>query len=82
VAYRGAHGDGSYGARHFELQVSVVGDGHELRVTRSPKNGMIRPLNSVLKLVGVPKVTERSIHLSGVTRFNGTTLSKRPPISQ
>ena len=32
VLVRGADGDDPVGARHLELQVGVVGDGHELRV--------------------------------------------------
>ena len=30
-----------WGARHLQLKVRIVGDGHELRVTRSPQNGMV-----------------------------------------
>jgi hypothetical protein len=32
VAVRGSDGDGFVGARHLELEVRVVGDGHELGV--------------------------------------------------
>jgi hypothetical protein len=44
MLYHGAHGDGSRRARHFELQVGIVGDSHELRVERPSKDGMISPL--------------------------------------
>jgi hypothetical protein len=36
VSVRGSDGDGPVGARHLELEVGVVGDGHELGVARSP----------------------------------------------
>ena len=36
VFVRGADGDDPVGARHLELQVGVVGDGHELRVAWPP----------------------------------------------
>jgi hypothetical protein len=37
VSVRGADGDDPIGARHLELQVGVVGDGHELRVAWPPQ---------------------------------------------
>jgi hypothetical protein len=43
VAVRGADGDDSLGARHLELEVCVVGDGHELGVARSSQNRVIGP---------------------------------------
>jgi hypothetical protein len=36
VSIRGADGDDPVGARHFELEVGVVGDGHELGVAWPP----------------------------------------------
>ena len=39
----GADGDDPTGARHLELQVCVIRYGHELRVTRSPQNGVESP---------------------------------------
>jgi hypothetical protein len=41
VAVRGSDGDDSVRARHLELEVRVVGDGHELGVARSPQHRMI-----------------------------------------
>ena len=37
---RSADGDDPTWAQHLEVEVGVVGDGHELRVTRSPQNGV------------------------------------------
>jgi hypothetical protein len=37
VLVRGADGDDPVGARHLELEVGVVGDGHELRVAWPPQ---------------------------------------------
>jgi hypothetical protein len=37
VFVRGADSDDPVGARHLELQVGVVGDGHELRVAWPPQ---------------------------------------------
>ena len=36
----GADGDDPMGARHLQLEVCVVGDGHELRVTWTFQDGM------------------------------------------
>jgi hypothetical protein len=36
VSVRGADGDDLVGARHLELEIGVVGDGHELGVAWSP----------------------------------------------
>jgi hypothetical protein len=43
VAIRGSDGDGSVGAWHLELEVRVVGDGHELGVARSSQHCVIGP---------------------------------------
>jgi hypothetical protein len=43
VAVRGSDGDDSLGARHLKLEVSVVGDGHELGVARSSQHRVIGP---------------------------------------
>jgi hypothetical protein len=41
VLVRGADGDDHVGARHLELEVSVVGDGHELGVAWSPQHCVV-----------------------------------------
>jgi hypothetical protein len=41
VAVRGFDGDDSLGARYLELEVRVVGDGHELGVARSSQHRVI-----------------------------------------
>jgi hypothetical protein len=41
VSVCGADGDDPVGARHLELEVGVVGDGHELGVTWSPQHCMV-----------------------------------------
>jgi hypothetical protein len=43
MAVRGSDGDDSLGARHLNLEVSVVGDGHELGVARSSQHCVIGP---------------------------------------
>jgi hypothetical protein len=43
VAVRGPDGDDSLGARHLELEVGVVGDGHELGVAWSSQHRVIGP---------------------------------------
>jgi hypothetical protein len=43
VAVRGSDGDGSVGAWHLELEVCVVGDGHELGIARSSQHRVIGP---------------------------------------
>jgi hypothetical protein len=41
VSVRGSDGDDPIGARHLELEVSVVGDGHELGVAWSPQHCVV-----------------------------------------
>jgi hypothetical protein len=41
VSVRGADGDDPIGARHLELEVGVVGDGHELGVAWSPQHCVV-----------------------------------------
>jgi hypothetical protein len=41
VSVRGADGDDPVGARHLELEVGVVGDGHELGVAWSPQHCVV-----------------------------------------
>jgi hypothetical protein len=41
VSVRGSDGDDLVGARHLELEVGVVGDGHELGVARSPQHRVV-----------------------------------------
>jgi hypothetical protein len=38
VSVRGADGDDPVGARHLELEIGVVGDGHELGVAWPPQH--------------------------------------------
>lgn len=86
MVHRGAHGDGVGEARHFELQVGIVGDSHELRVAWSSKNGVIGPAKpDHLKgeglgpeVGGVPKVTGRSIRPSEVACLPGMAPWKGP----
>lgn len=44
MAHCGAYGDGTRGARHFELQIGVVRDSLELRIKWLPKDGVVGPL--------------------------------------
>jgi hypothetical protein len=41
VSVRGSDGDDPVGAGHLELEVGVVGDGHELGVARSPQHRVV-----------------------------------------
>jgi hypothetical protein len=41
VSVRGPDGDDPVGARHLELEVGVVGDGHEIGVAWSPQHRMV-----------------------------------------
>jgi hypothetical protein len=41
VSVRGADGDDPIGARHLELEVGVVGDGHELGIAWSPQHCVV-----------------------------------------
>jgi hypothetical protein len=43
VSVRGSDGDDPVGARHLELEVRVVRDGHELGVARSPLHHVVGP---------------------------------------
>jgi hypothetical protein len=43
VAVRGADGDDPVGAWHLELEVGVVGDGHELGVARPSQHHVVGP---------------------------------------
>jgi hypothetical protein len=43
MAVRGSDGDDSLGAWHLELEVRVVGDGHELGIERSSQHRVIGP---------------------------------------
>jgi hypothetical protein len=43
VSVHGSHGDDPVGAWHLELEVCVVGDGHELGVARSPQHRVVGP---------------------------------------
>jgi hypothetical protein len=41
VSVRGSNGDDPVGAWHLELEVGIVGDGHELGVARSPHHRVV-----------------------------------------
>jgi hypothetical protein len=41
VSVHGFDGDDPVGARHLELEVGVVGDGHELGIARSPQHRVV-----------------------------------------
>jgi hypothetical protein len=43
VLVRGSNGDDPVGARYLELEVGVVGDGHEFGVARSPQHRVVGP---------------------------------------
>ena len=40
----GADGDDPTGAQHLQLEVGVVGDGHELRIAWSSQDGVVGPV--------------------------------------
>jgi hypothetical protein len=44
VSVHGSDGDDPIGARHLELEVGVVGDGHELGIARSPQHRVVGSL--------------------------------------
>jgi hypothetical protein len=44
VSVRGADGDDPVGARHLELEVGVVGDGHELGIAWPPQHRVVGSL--------------------------------------
>jgi hypothetical protein len=64
VAVCRSDGDGSLGAQHLELEVRVVGDGHELGVARSSQHRVIGP--------SVPDYLESEGFLSEVGGMLGT----------
>jgi hypothetical protein len=73
VLIGGSNGDDTIGARHFELEIGVVRNRHELGVAGAPKNGVVCPMEfnhlkseSFLKLVGVPKQIGRSTCADGL----------------
>jgi hypothetical protein len=43
---RGADSDNPMRARHVELELCVVGDGHQLRVARPPQDGVVGSVKS------------------------------------
>jgi hypothetical protein len=63
VSVRGSDGDDPVGARHLELEVGVVGDGHELGVAWSPQHCVVGSSEPdhleregfLLKVGGIPK---------------------------
>jgi hypothetical protein len=55
VSVRGSDGDDPVGAWHLDLEVRVVGDGHELGVARSPQHRVVGPSEpNHLKREGFP----------------------------
>jgi hypothetical protein len=71
VSVRGSDGDDLVGARHLELEVGVVGDGHELGVARSPQYRVVGSLEpnhlereGFLSKVGGSSEADRQIELS------------------
>jgi hypothetical protein len=71
VAVRGPDGEDSLGARHLELEVSVVGDGYELGVARSSQHRVIGPSEpnylegeGFLSEVGGSSEADRQVNLS------------------
>ena len=76
-----ADGDDALWPWHLELEVSVVGDGHELGIAWSSQDGVVGPWepNHVeiedlpSEVVGVPKQMGRSICPRGWARCPGTT---------
>jgi hypothetical protein len=79
VSVCGSDGDDPVGARHLELEVGVVGDGHELGVAWSPQHcvvGSSEPNHLeregfLLEVGGSPEQTGRSSCPRGWTRFPG-----------
>jgi hypothetical protein len=49
----GADSDDPTRARHLELEVHVVGDGHELHIARPPQGGVVGSVNSTTSSVRV-----------------------------
>jgi hypothetical protein len=71
VSVCGSDGDDPVGARHLELEVDVVGDGHELGVARSPQHRVVGSSESdhleregFLSEVGVSPKANGQIELS------------------
>jgi hypothetical protein len=77
----GPDSDDTIRARHFELEVGVVGNHHESGVAGAPKNGVVCPMESnhlesgsFLPEVGViPKQIGRSTRPTGSAHFPNTT---------
>jgi hypothetical protein len=84
VSVRGADGDDPVGARHLELELGVVGDGHELGVAWSPQHcvvGSSEPnhleCEGFLSEVGGSPEANRQIELSkGLDALLGDDLVK------
>jgi hypothetical protein len=84
VSVRGADGDDPVGARHLELEVGVVGDGHELGIAWSPQYcvvGSSEPdhleREGFLSEVGGSPEADGQIELSkGLDAFSGDDLVK------
>jgi hypothetical protein len=79
MSVRGSDGDDPVGARHLELEVGVVGDGHELGVAWSPQYCMVGSSEPdhleregfLSEVGGSTKQTGRSSCPRGWTRFPG-----------
>ena len=78
---RGPDGDDVIRTRHLELEVGVVGNGHELGIAWSPQDRVVGPEEPNYvesedlppEVVGVPKQTGRSICPRGWARCPVTT---------
>jgi hypothetical protein len=85
VSVRGADGDDPVGARHLELEVGVVGDGHELGVAWPPQHSVVGSLKpdhlereGFLSEVGGSPEADGQIELSkGLDAFPGDDPVKR-----
>jgi hypothetical protein len=81
VSVRGSDGDDPIGARHLELEVGVVGDGHELSVARSPQHRVVGSSEPnhleregfLSEVGGSSEQTGKSSCPRGRTRFPGMT---------
>jgi len=81
VLARRGDGDDAVRTRHLELEIGVVGDGHELGVAWSPQDCVVGPWEPdhvegedlPPEVVRVPKQTGRSICPRGWARCPDTT---------
>ena len=70
MSVRGADGDDPVGARHFELEVGVVGDDHELGVAWPPQYCVVGSSEpDHLEREGFPSKVGRSPEADGQIEF-------------